>query len=79
MSKPVPFYLFVFYCPLVLLVEHHKLKFLDATHSSSLRTIEYNGKQHMKDCSGLFAQVVLLLPVILHFYYLLYDRFLSQK
>jgi len=78
-SKPVPLYLFTFYSLLVLLVEHHGLEFLDAIHSPPLEITEYNGEQHIKDCSGLFAQVVLLLPIIPHLYYLLYDGLFLQE
>ena len=78
-SEPIPLYLSVFHSPLILLVEHYRLEFLDATYSLPLETIEYNGEQHIKNCSGLFAQVVLLLPIILYFYYLLYNRLLPQE
>jgi len=78
-SEPILLYLSVFYSPLVLSVEHHKLEFLDATHSPSLEITEHNGEQYMKDCSGLFAQVILLLPVILYPYYLLHNRLLPQE
>jgi len=79
MSKSVLLHLFVFYSPLVLSVEHHRLEFLDTTYSPSLETTEYNEKQYMKDCSGLFTQVVLLLSIIPYLYYLLYDGLFPQK
>ena len=78
-SKPIPLYLFVFHSPLVLSVEHHRLEFLSTTYSPPLETTEYNKEQHIKDYSGLFAQVVLLLPIIPHFYYILYNGLLSQE
>ena len=78
-SEPIPFYLSVFHSSLILLVEHYRLEFLDATYSLPLETIEHNGEQHIKNCSGLFAQVILLLPIILYFYYLLYNRLLPQE
>jgi len=78
-SESIPFHFFVFHSSLVLLVEHYRLEFLDATYSPFLETTEHNEEQHMKDCSSLFAQVVLLLPITLHFYYLLHDRLLSQE
>jgi len=78
-SELVPLYLSVFYSPLILLVKYHKLEFLGVIHSFSLETTEYNKEQHIKDCSGLFAQVVLLLSIIPHLYYLAHDRLLPQK
>jgi len=78
-SEPVPLYLSIFYFPLVLSVEYHKLEFLGATYSLPLETTEYNEEQYMKDCSGLFAQAVLLLPIIPHLYYLLYNGLLPQE
>ena len=62
MSEPVPLYLSIFYSPLVLSVEYHKLEFLGTTHCPPLETTEYNEKQYIKDYSGLFAQAVLLFP-----------------
>ena len=37
---------------LSLLIEHHGLEFLDATHFLPLETTEHNAEQNMKDCSG---------------------------
>jgi len=51
-SKPVPSHLFVLHSPLILLVEHYGLEFLDFTHSPPLKITEHNGEQHMKDYSG---------------------------
>ena len=78
-SEPVLLHLFVFHSPLVLLVEHHRFEFLDAIHSFPLKIVEHNGEQHMKDCSGLFTQVILLLPVTPYLYYLVYDRLFPQE
>jgi len=78
-SKSILFHLSVFYSLFVYSVEYYKLEFLDTIHSLPLETTEYNKEQHMKDYSGLFAHVVLLLSVIPHPYYLLYDRLLPQK
>ena len=78
-SKSIPLHLFVFYSPLILLVEYHQLEFLDAIYSLPLEIIEHNREQHIKDCSGLFTQVVLLLPVTPHLYYLVYDGLLPQE
>ena len=72
-SKSVPFYFFVFYSPFILLVEHHRLEFLDTIHSLPLETTEHNEEQHIKDCSSLFAQAILLLPITPHPYYLLHN------
>ena len=69
MSEPAAFHLFVFHSSLVLLVEHHGLEFLDTIHSLPLEILEHNREHHIKDCSGLFTQVVLLLPVTSHLYY----------
>ena len=77
MSKPISLYLSVFHSPLVFSVEHYKLEFLGIFYSPPLEITEHNEEQHIKDYSSLFAQVILLLLVILHLYYLLYDGLLS--
>ena len=79
MSKSVPLHLSVFYSFLVLSVEHHRLEFLDTIHSPPLEITEHNGEQYMKDCSGLFAQVILLLSIIPYLYYLSYDGLFLQE
>jgi len=52
MSKPVPLHLSVFHSLLVLLVEHHGLEFLNATHSPPLEITKHSEEQHIKDYSG---------------------------
>ena len=52
MSEPVSLHLSVSHSLLVLLVEHHGLEFLDATHSSPLEITKHSEEQHMKDYSG---------------------------
>ena len=79
MSEPVPLHLSVFYSTFVLSVEHYKLKFLNITHSLPLETTKHNKKQYIKNYSNLFTQVVFLLPIIPHSYYLLHDGLLSQE
>ena len=73
MSEPIPLHLSAFHSPLILSVEHHKLEFLDTIHSLPLETTEHNEEQHIKDCSSLFAQAILLLPITPHPYYLLHN------
>jgi len=51
-SEPIPLHLFVLHSPLVLLVELHRLGFLDATHSSPLEITKHNEEQHIKDYSS---------------------------